>query len=479
MILTIFGRAFREAAVVLTLSALLGCTAHTVSQDIDPLVSVDDTYSFSYTGIEPHSRWWEAFEDSQLDNLIRESLSNSLTLQQAAARIEQAVAQEKQERSFLFPMLSGNASGNTGWTGEQKREDDFSSSLNLAWEIDLWGKLSSARKASAHEITASREDLEAAALLLTSQVADTYFQILEQKLLHALLNRQITVGETLLDLTELRFQYGEASIVDVFQQREQLASTRSQFPGVLASLRILENRLSVLLGRAPHEPFSGLTGGLPKLPELPSAGVPLELLQNRPDLRRIQNELAAADYRIAEAVADRLPEFNLTGSGGLKSILGSEGLFLNLLLESTAPLIDWGQRSAEVEERKARFREELLRYSQAYLIAIEEVENALLQEKFQADLLESLENRLSISRSTLSETRNRYRQGLTDYLPVLSSLQSLQELERDIILRRRQLVSFRILLYRSLGGAPFMSTSSQPSEQINKSDLRVTQEVKR
>ncbi len=103
------------------------------------------------------------------------------------------------------------------------------------------------------------------------------------------------------------------------------------------------------------------------------------------------------------------------------------------------------------------FREELARYSESYLVAIEEVENALWQEKYQLELLKALEDQISIARSNLNETRNRYQQGLTDYLPVLTALQSLQRLERDILSGRRQLISIRILLHRSLGGSRLMA----------------------
>jgi outer membrane protein TolC len=192
----------------------------------------------------------------------------------------------------------------------------------------------------------------------------------------------------------------------------------------------------------------------PGLPQLPLTGIPIDLLQNRPDLRRIYDQLIAIDYRVAEAMADRLPKIQLNSAGGVKDRLAAEGMFFSMLLEATAPLIDWERRSAEVEKQEARFREELASYSQAYLTAMEEVENALWQEQYQVELLKALDHQIELARSTLKETGNRYRQGLSDYLPVLAAIQSLQELERDILSRRRQLVSIRILLYRALGGSP-------------------------
>jgi outer membrane protein TolC len=142
--------------------------------------------------------------------------------------------------------------------------------------------------------------------------------------------------------------------------------------------------------------------------------------------------------------------------------LSSDGLFVSLFGEAIAPLVDWGRRKAEVDKRKAIIKEEIARYSQAYLVAIEEVENALWQEKEQVELIKALDEQFRISKATLSESRNRYIQGLSDYLPVLTALQALQRLERDILLQQRQLISIRILLYRALGGSDFPGNSPGP-----------------
>jgi NodT family efflux transporter outer membrane factor (OMF) lipoprotein len=400
---------------------LAGCNPHRINDDVNPLVVGNDAYSITVEGIKPQSRWWEALNDRYLDELITGALADNLTIKQAYANIERVMATDKKTGSFLYPKVTGRVSGEVEWEGEGNSDENFNIGLGLSWEIDAWSRLSSAKKSTGYEVLASREDLEATALLLTAQVAETYFQIIEQNLQLALLDRQITVGETLLELTELRFGYGEASVVDVFQQRQQLAATRSLIPILQSRKRTLENRLHVLLGKAPVARRIALSDDFPELPQLPVTGVPLNLLTNRPDLRRIYNRLVAIDYRVAEAMADRLPRIQLNGSGGITERLASDGFFYSLLLEAVAPLLDWEKRKAEVEKQEAIFREELARYSQAYLTAIEEVENALWQEQYQIELLKALEEQITIARANLTETRNRYRQGLTDYLPVLAA----------------------------------------------------------
>ncbi len=435
------------------MALVTGCNPHKINKDVFPLVQENNTYSLPKEGFEPHKRWWKSFNDKAFETIIEEALANNLTLMQAHARLEQAIASDKQAASFLYPELYGSASGEESWIDEDKSENTFNAGIALSWEIDLWGRLSSASRAAGYEILASRDELEAAAVLLTTRVAETYFQIIEQRLQLKLLDSQIKAGESLLDLTELRFAYGEASVVDIFQQRQQLASTRSQVPVVRSRLVTLENRLHVLMGTAPASTSLILADDFPELPGLPLTGVPVDLLKNRPDLRRIYNQIVAIDYRVAEAMADRFPKLGLTGTAKFKDRIATEGLLLSLFLEAAAPIIDWGKRSSEIDKRRALLREELARYSHAYLTAIEEVENALWQEQYQKELLKALEYQINIAGSNLTETRNRYRQGLTDYLPVLTALQSLQQLERDILLRRQQLISVRILLYRALGGS--------------------------
>jgi NodT family efflux transporter outer membrane factor (OMF) lipoprotein len=465
------------AVLLVLFPVIMGCNPHVVDKDIHPVVEGNNSYSISVEGLKPQSRWWMALNDESLDALVVEALSDNLTLMQARARIEQAIAADIQARSFLYPEVFGRAAGESEWRHDRKPDDTFNIGLGLSWEIDVWGRLSSAEKSTEYEVEASREELEASALLLTSQVAETYFQIIEQNLQLALLDRQMKVGETLLELTELRFSYGEASVVDVFQQRQQLASTRSQIPIARSRLQTLENRLHVLLGKAPESVPLKLADDFPQLPELPSMGIPLDLLQNRPDLKRIYNQLVAIDYRVAEAMADRLPRIQLNGSGGVKERLATDGMFFSLLLGAVAPLLDWERRSAEVEKRQAEFTEELARYSEAYLTAIEEVENSLWQEQYQVELLKTLEHQINIARANLTETRNRYQQGLTDYLPVLAAIQSLQQLERDILSRRRQLISIRITLYRALGGSPLMAGTYGPAASVQTGHAHISEGV--
>jgi len=429
-----------------------GC-AYIVDTTIPPAVPEASSYSLSLSSSDTHQLWWwVVFDDPVLNDYINKSLSDNFTIQKGYARMSQVLHARKQTRSLLYPQLDSNFSGTSTWFSGETQENRNSQTLDLTWEIDFWGKLSSADKAALLDIDAARDDVEALALLLSSQIADIYYQLSEQKLQLELLDRQIKVNETFLDLIKLRFANGAASVVDVYQQRQLLAADRAKLPLIHTQVSTLKNRLHILMGMTPGSTPLLTAHDLPSLPPIPALGVPADLLQTRPDLRRLHKKLLAADHRVAAAVADRLPQFTIGGTSGLLN----GDLFLTLFGDAFASIVNWGSLKGEVEKQKAIVREILADYSQSYLTAIEEVENSLVTEKNYRDLLKALDNQLTISQANLKETRNRYMQGLTDYLPVLSALVALQNLERDMLMRHRQLISIRILLYRALGGAPIL-----------------------
>lgn len=444
----------------------LAACSHTVNNEVAPLIEDGSVYSLSDEGGEEiKEKWWLAFNDPRLDELINKALSDSFTLKSFYARTIQAASLEKQANAVRKPPLTGELSQSSDWDSDGERSDTSALELGLSWELDLWSRLSSAEKALLLENEATGEDLAGAALILGSQVAHTYYQIIETQAQLRLLKSQIEVGERFLHLIELRFKNGKASLVDIYQQRQQVAALKSQLPPLRAKLSLLANGLHVLLGRVPSGEFKEEANSLPELPPLPKTGIPADLLIKRPDLRVRHKRLVAADYRVAEAVAGRLPAIKLFASGGLRGdALSGSNRFYSLMGELVMPIIDWGRRKAEVERRKAIVDEQLALYTQAFLLAIEEVENALRQEKEQLALIEALGEQYEIAGETLGETRKRYLQGVSDYLPLLTALQSVQKLEQDMLREKGELISNRILLYRALGGSKFSPLDKPDNE---------------
>jgi NodT family efflux transporter outer membrane factor (OMF) lipoprotein len=449
--------------VVLFCCLFAGGCGHRVNEDVGPGVAPAPAYSLTpQAGAAAAGPWWQGFADPLLDEVMATFLAGNFSLQQAEARLRQARLLQGQAGTRLLPELSGTVGAGSRWMSEGRHTKNQTAQLELAWEADLWRRLSSAHKALRLEAAAAEDAVQDTALLLGAQVAETYFQIVEQKLHLALLTKQIVVNETFLELIELRFANGAASVVDIYQQRQLLAAIHTQIPMVRAGLRTQQHRLQVLLGITPGQAMIAVADELPGLGPLPGLGLPADLLLHRPDLRQARQKLVAADYRVAEAIANRLPQLRLFANGGLDgSSFSGDNLFLSVVGEAVAPLLDWGRRKQEVDRQRALVEEELARYTEIFLVAIEEVENALWQEQEQLRRQEALHEQLRLATANLKETRNRYMQGLTDYLPVLTALHTLQDLERDILLSRRQLLSIRILLCRALGGAP----SAAPEEE--------------
>ncbi|WPD21431.1 MAG: efflux transporter outer membrane subunit [Candidatus Electrothrix scaldis] len=436
--------------VLCGLVVLAGCQ-HQVQSDLQPGLVAPKKYSRGSLQASKSSsqQWWQSLEDPQLAQYIEEALQGNFTLKEGAARLKQAGLLVQQKNANRYPTVEAGVGLNADF---EDSDLGLSESLGFtfSWEADLWGRLAAARQAAFLDAQAEQEALAELSLAVSVEIAETYYELIEQNLLYELLQSQLEADTTAHDLVKLRFANGAVSSSDVLQQEELLASVRAQFPPIQAQLVLLRNRLLILQGHMPESKEFALPESLPQLSPLPPLGIPADLLLNRPDLRKLRQEVAAADSRVAEAVADRLPSLKLGGSAGLSS----GEMVLSLFAEALATVLDWDQKKNEVKLRKAKVEEKTAAWSQAYLEAVEEVENSLTQEQEQSKLLLALQEQLQVAEALLEQTRNRYLHGVTDYLPVLTALVSVQNLERSLIQQQRLLLSYRLQLYHALGGSP-------------------------
>jgi NodT family efflux transporter outer membrane factor (OMF) lipoprotein len=433
------------------------CTLHTVDQSPKPPIITPEHYAMSGS-VDTPDRWWQSFNDDDLNQIIDIALSDNLDLRMGWARMEQANAIARQTGAAGKPQLSYNAGTQRNRSHLPTGRDEsaqFSQSLAASYEVDLWNRIASSRQAAELDWQATRDDVETIAISLSANLCDLWFTAIEKRARLDLINRQLEVSQTFLDLTESRFGQGMTSAVDVYQQRSQLASIRSLIPTVESQLTLSQHQLAVLMGRAPKYELPEQPNILPQLSQLPETGVPADLLKRRPDIRSAQKRLVAADHRIAAAVADKYPILSLTGRTGLGGDQLDQ-LFSNwiwtIAANTAVPILDGDRRSAEVDRTRAVVKEKLLAYGNTVLTAIKEVEDSLTQEQKQKEYLERLQKQLEIAKQTLSETRSRYVGGLGNYLPVLTALQAVQQVERSELEAQRNLINFRIQLHRALGG---------------------------
>lgn len=445
---------------ILTLAPFL-LLATACSVDIKPFdvpMALPERFSASGEAMTP-DRWWLSFNDSQLNQLIDTALMQNQDLRATFKRLEQAQAIAQKAGAELIPALNGNSGidraildqPNTG----QNITDIFTIGLAASYELDLWGRIRANTRAAELDSQAVALDIHTAAIALSAQIASTWYQLIEQNRQLDLLNRQIVTNQQYVDLVMARFKGGQGTAADVFQQKQLLEAVNGDKYLVLAAIDVLKNQLAVLTGTAPGLFKVPTVTSFPPLAELPSTGLTADLIQRRPDIQQRYLSIQAADLRVAAAIADRFPKVSLSTS--INTSAPDLQDFFNNWLATLAgnlvvPIIDGGRRVAEVDRNKAVTAENLDLYGQKILIALQEVDSALAQEYQQHKRVDSLQKQLRYSSDANKQIRMRYGYGGIDFLRILTSLINLQSLERSMIRAERELIEYRINLYRSLAG---------------------------
>jgi NodT family efflux transporter outer membrane factor (OMF) lipoprotein len=457
-----------------------GCTLHKSSIK-DAQIAVPPSYTTeAEKAADLSGRWWEKFEDKTLNNLIETALSNNLDISQAYERLQQSLA-----RVRIVDSSRGVNANIQGFGGKARqssafgtvREDTYSLSAAAAYEIDVWGKLKSTTNAARLDALASEEDLKSLYISISAQVADLYYLAVEQRAQLDLTDETIESFQDTADRVERRYHEGLVPALDVYQSRQNLSSAKAARPLFESRLAVTLNSISVLTGNFSDKKIGGSADELINAPAF-NEGIPSQLLTERPDIRSVYLKLEASDERIAAAIADRFPSFNITGTYGgnsdkIRTVLDSPNIFWNILLNAAQPVLDAGRRKAEVDRTKAVFREKLAAYHQAVLNAYREVEDSLAKSSASEERIAMLGNTVSASENAYRLSLDSYMQGLTDYLPVLTEQLRHVTSKSNLLTARRQLISDRIQLARALGGAwtdqieiqHFTNMTNKPEEE--------------
>jgi multidrug efflux system outer membrane protein len=407
--------------------------------------------------------WWELFEDEELRGLIQVALEANKDLRIAVARIEQARARFGITRADQFPQINAGASATTNRfsdnspLGQGGETELLTTTVDMAFELDLWGRLRRASEAARAEFLASEEARHTVMMTLVSDVATAYLQLRQLDLEREITQRNVASRRDSLQLARDRFESGLASNLDLRQAEGELAATAAQIPDLERQIAQTENRLSIILGRTP----GAITRGRPLIgqtsPPTVPAGLPSALLERRPDIRQAEAALVAANARIGVAKAALFPQIGLTGFFGVESIELSE-LFTSPSRiwqfgpSLTLPIFNAGRNRANVDAAEAQQQELLIRYEQTILQAFRELEDALIAHRKARESLAEQREAVRASREGLSIAEYRYKSGLTSYLNVLDAQRTLltQEVTESRTLLT-QLVSV-VQIYRALGG---------------------------
>jgi NodT family efflux transporter outer membrane factor (OMF) lipoprotein len=459
-LVTMNSKLLSRTLIAILAVTISGCTLHksTIKDsqiEIPPSFTTEAKKAADLSG-----RWWEKFEDETLNKLIEKAFSNNLDISQAYERLQQSLA-----RMRIADSSRGIKANIEGFGGKARqssafgtvREDTYSLSAAAAYEIDVWGKLKSTSNAARLDALASEEDLKSLYISISAQIADLYYLAVEQRAQLDLSDQTIESFQDTVDRVERRYREGLVPALDVYQSRQNLSSAKAVRPLFKSSLAVTLNSISVLTGNFPDKEIGGSADELINAPSF-NEGIPSQLLTERPDIRSAYLQLEASDERIAAAIADRFPSFNIAGTYGgtsnkIRTILDSPNIFWNILLNAAQPVLDAGRRKAEVDRTKAVFREKLAAYHQTVLNAFREVEDSLAKGSASQERITMLGDTVSASENSHRLALDNYMQGLTDYLPVLTEQLTHFTAKSNLLTAKRQFISDRIQLARALGGS--------------------------
>jgi NodT family efflux transporter outer membrane factor (OMF) lipoprotein len=415
--------------------------------------------------------WWNCFHDPALDSLIETAYRQNLDLKTAGTRVLQAQAQRNIEAGNLFPQTQNAIADyahaqigknfnlfNNPRVSLPSRFNIWATGFNASWELDLWGRIRRTIESSNADRDASIEAYHDALVTLTADVAASYvqFRTVQQRMAYARRNVEIQRGS--LRLAEARLKDGKATALDVKQGRSSLAQTESSIPPLAISLRQATDRLCVLLGLAPQDLTAELSEApIPATTPEVAVGIPAELLQRRPDVRRALREVAAQTARIGVAEADFYPQIGVTGfigyaAGDIRRLFAEKSLTGLILPTFSWRILNYGRILNNVRNQDARLQQDVFQYQQTVLRAGQEVEDALvafLQYQLQA---RSLEESVKEAQDSVVLVQAQYQGGLVDFNRVFTTQSQLVTQQDQLALARGNIAASLIAVYRALGG---------------------------
>lgn len=409
--------------------------------------------------------WWAMFSDPVLDDLEARMEKASPSLAAAVARLDAAAAAARESRADLFPTISASGdivrartSGRRPGVSGPNEYNDIAVGGSLAYEIDLWGRVRNAVRASKAEAQASAADLAGVRLSLQASLANAYFQLRGLDAQAALLQQTVEANSRALDLTTTRHEGGIASAIDVNRAQSVLSSARAQISDVAQQRAATEHAIAALIGEVASSFSIASVEGLAQAPAVPSES-PSVLLQRRPDIAAAERRIYAANAQIGVTRAAFFPTISLGLSGGWEATYGA--LFSTPAsywglgpLSAVVDLFDAGRRAAKVRISRAQYDEAAADYRGVVVGAFRDVEDALAATKHLATQSKDSDDAAAASQRTLDLALTRYHDGASDYLEVVLAQTDALAAQRTAIQVHTARLQAAIDLVRALGGKP-------------------------
>ena len=424
----------------------------------------EDTQKFQQV-LPVDDQWWKAFQDPVLDSLISVAVKQNYSVLTAIDRINMAKANLRMERGNFFPTIGLNA----GWTRQQSSGNTsdlpqstqhyYDASLNMSWELDLFGSIRNRVKAQKENFAASKEEYTGTMISLCAQVASAYINLRELQQELAVVQKNCASQEAVLKITEVRYNTGLVSKLDVAQAKSVFFSTKASIPQIESGINQYITTLAILLGTYPQEVRPALTapGTLPDYMEPIGVGLPADLLLRRPDIRSAERSVNAQAALVGASKSDWLPQVFLKGSVGyaakdLKDLTHHKSMTYEI-----APALSWTlfkgtQLVNATKLAKAQLDEAINQFNQTVLTAVQETDNAMNAYRNSIKQIVALREVRNQGQETLTLSLELYKQGLTPFQNVLDAQRSLLSYENQLVQARGYSLLQLIAMYQALGG---------------------------
>jgi multidrug efflux system outer membrane protein len=445
-----------------------------------PPVDIPQNYRFEETEAKnlANTAWWEQFNDPVLNDLIQIALRENNDLKIAVARIGQFVGRYVTTRSAFFPQIGANASvggeriSESGLppTGHLKGNpnDVWSIFLNANWEIDIWGKIRRATEAARAGILSSEEGRRTVILTLVAAVASAYIDLRDADRELEISRKTAAAYKESVRIFERRYKEGYSSSIEVNMVRAEYEQAQSRIFFYGKTIAQLEDALSILLGRNPGPIARGKNLEELALPSVP-AGLPSDLLVQRPDIRQAEQDLIAANAQIGVAKSLYYPSISLTAAFGYAStdlgkLFKHPAQAWSVAAPIVAPIFTAGAIRGQVKLAEAQKQELVVRYQQVIQAAFGEVNDSLIDQSQTKEQLEAIGRRATALREYARLAQVRFDNGYTSYLEVLDANRSLFDAELNYAQTKATLFKSFVNLYKAMGGG-WMITADQMTGQ--------------
>lgn len=422
------------------------------------------------------SEWWRILRDPELDSLIVRAIASNPDLEIALTRLQEARTQEIVAIGDALPTIDATGGGGIGTGTDLTRGralPDFRSAenatnlhkiteaggLDARWELDLFGKFRRELEATIYDAEALADARHWVRVTVAADVSRAYLGLRALQKEVAVLQQNIGIAKRRFDLVRMRFERGFTNEMDVTLAQRQLETFQAELAPLQAQIAASQHVIAILLGEYPEDLGGELNrpGVLPTLPAQVPTGLPVDLLRRRPDIHAAERSLAAATARIGMATADLFPSVILSGALGAQGGPHSSSAVPITLIGSLGPAVYWpvldfGALDAKIDIADLQAHEQLVRYKQTILAAVQQVDDAIAFYRAQQDRLKNLDRALASAHRATTLASERYDRGLTDFLNVLDAERQEFDLEEQRVITQRIAAEELVALYKALGG---------------------------